>query len=78
MMMRKSKALMTYRKLYRLKTEHGMSTIDLVRRFPRERDKITNLALLDLPQALLEETLTEKQMMRRVMTLRRRMFKIPA
>lgn len=75
--MRRSKDLITYRKLYRLKTERGLSTIDLVRRFPREREKITNLALLDLPQALLEQTLTEKQMMRRVADLRRRMFKAP-
>ena len=66
---------MTYQKLFYLKFIKGLSTYELVRRFPDEIERVSEVALLDLPEATLREIIWKEKDFLRLMRLKRKFFK---
>ena len=63
---------MTYRKLFDLKYKQGLTTHDLVRRFPANLQQISEIALMDIPENVLREIITEEEALTRLIKLKRR------
>jgi len=63
---------MTYRRLFHLKFVKGISTYELVQRFPRAIDRVSAVALLDVPEATLREVIKEEKELNRLMKLKKR------
>lgn len=63
---------MTYQKLFYLKFKKGVSTYELVRRYPDEIERVSEVALLDLPDSTLREIIREEKALRRLMRLKKR------
>ncbi len=61
---------MTYRALFELKFIQGVSTIELEKKFPREKQKISKLALLDLPAEVLCSIIRDKKELFRLLGLK--------
>lgn len=67
---------MTYREIFDLKYNKGLSTYELVRRFPHEIERVSEVALLDIPESTLKDVLPEQKVLKRVKDLRKK-FLIP-
>lgn len=65
---------MTYRELCYLKFKEGISTYELVRRYPEEIERVNEVALLDVPEATLREIIREEKILLRLMRLKRKFF----
>ena len=65
---------MTYQELFDLKFKMGLSTYELVRRFPDEIERVSEVALLDLPEATLREIIREEEALARLIKLKKRLF----
>ncbi len=63
---------MNYRQLVDLKFKKGISTYELVCRFPKELKRVSEVALLDVPEATLREIVQEKEMFRHLMELKKK------
>lgn len=63
---------MTYEKLFYLKFKKGLSTFELSRLYPEAIDRVSEVALADVPESTLREILKEKRDYDRVMWLKRR------
>ena len=61
---------MTYKRLLFLKYKKGVSTQELLKRYPSEIARVTEVALLDLPETTLRELLTESDDFEHVMSLK--------
>ena len=61
---------MTYEKLCFLKYKKGVSTQELIRLYPKEVVRVSEVALLDLPESILREVLTEADHLEHVMSLK--------
>ena len=66
---------MTYKRLFYLKFKKGLSTYELVRRFPDEIERVSQIALLDIPDATLREILDKKETYRRMKRLKKRFLR---
>ena len=66
---------MTYRKLLNLKYKKGLSTYELVCRYPHDVRRVSEVALLDIPDATLEEVLPEKHVLKRIKALKKKFGK---
>ena len=66
---------MTYQKLFYLKYKRGLSTYDLVRRFPSDVGQVSEVAMLDIPEETLKEIVAEKTTFERLMRLKKRYLK---
>lgn len=64
---------MTYRELFHLKFHEGVTTEELRRRYPDKIHKVTEVALLDVPEEILREVVFEEEVLRRLMRLKRRL-----
>ncbi len=67
---------MTYRELFYLKFKKGVSTYELVRRFPEAIDQVSEVALLDVPEATLKEIIGEEKSFNRLMRLKRKFLRL--
>jgi len=65
---------MTYQRLYDLKFRKGVSTYELMRRYPRHIKRVSEVALLDIPDATLREIIREEKTLCRLMRLKRRLL----
>jgi len=63
---------MTYEKIYDLKFRKGFSTTELMERFPDEADKVREIALLEIPDALLKKTVPQGALREKILSLKRR------
>ena len=63
---------MTYGKLFELKFRDGFTTCDLMQRFPQDRKRVSEIALLDVPSNRLRELLPESDF-NRVIRLKQRL-----
>ncbi|MDD5216764.1 MAG: hypothetical protein PHN49_00950 [Candidatus Omnitrophica bacterium] len=63
---------MKYEDLFDLKYNKGLSTYELVRRFPEDLRQVNEVALLDIPEATLEEVLQEKLVLKRLKKLKKK------
>ena len=66
---------MTYQKIFNLKFKKEMPTHELGKRYPKEREKISRIALLELPNPLLRELIKRKQEFQKLVSLKRWLFK---
>ncbi len=66
---------MNYQTLVDLKFGQGIPTYELVRKFPENISRVSEVALLDLPEGVLREILKEEKLYAKVMRLKRRFFK---
>ncbi len=66
---------MTYRSLYHLKYEKGLSTPELARRFPHDLQRVSEVALLDLSDETLQRVVQEKSTLKRVKALKKKFGK---
>lgn len=63
---------MTYQKLFQLKFSEGVSTSELARRYPHDIRRVSEVALLDIPEGTLREIISEQKAFNRLMRLKRR------
>ena len=66
---------MTYEKLVELKFKKGVSTYELVCRFPKEVKRVSEVALLDIPSETLKDVVQERKVIRRVMRLKKKFLR---
>ncbi|HLD50515.1 MAG TPA: hypothetical protein VJC08_04885 [bacterium] len=64
-----------YQTLINLKFREGISTYELVRKFPEEINRVSEIALLDIPEGVLREILKEEKLYARVMRLKRKFLR---
>ncbi len=64
-----------YQTLINLKFREGISTYELVRKFPEEISRVSEIALLDIPEGVLREILKEEKLYARVMRLKRKFLR---
>ena len=61
-----------YRTLFYLKFKKRISTYELVRKFPDEIGRVSEVALLEIPEEILREVLKEEKLFDRLMRLKRK------
>jgi len=66
---------MTYQELINLKFKKGISTYELVCRFPKEIKRVSEVALLDVPEQTLKKVVSGKKTLNRIMDLKKRFLK---
>jgi hypothetical protein len=66
---------MTYEHIYKLKFKDNVPTFELRKRFPGEGRKITKVALLQLPRAVLRELIVQEKEFKTLMVLRKALLK---
>ena len=64
-----------YQTLFDLKFKKRISTYELVQKFPEEIGRVSEVALLDVPEAVLREILKEEKLYDRLMRLKRKFLK---
>ena len=65
---------MTFQKLFDLKFKKGVSTIELEKRFPNQRKKISTLALLELPSNVLKKVVDTDKELCKLLELKQNLF----
>lgn len=63
---------MTYQQLFYLKFRKGVSTYELARRYPQAIDRVSEVALLEVPERTLRAIIREEKEFNRLMRLKRR------
>ena len=66
---------MTYERLFQLKFKEEVPTYKLGRQFPKERKKISHIALLELPEAILRKVLKSEEEFKKLMLLKEWLIK---
>jgi len=66
---------MTYRKLIDLKFKKGISTYELVKKFPRSIQQVSEVALLEVPETTLREIIHEEKALMKLIRLKRRFWR---
>ncbi len=66
---------MTYERIFDLKFNKGVSTYELVRRYPEEIERVSEVALLDVPDYTLRQILPTQKDYRHLMNLKKKFFK---
>lgn len=54
-----SKKTMTYEKIFKLKFKKGCSTQELMQRFPKQVEKVREIALFEVPDTLLKKLVSQ-------------------
>ncbi|MDP3920000.1 MAG: hypothetical protein Q8R76_04240 [Candidatus Omnitrophota bacterium] len=65
---------MTYERLFNLKYKQGVSTYELIQRFPNDAERVREVALLDVPEATLKEIIRDEKIISRLIRLKRQLF----
>ncbi len=68
-------ALVTYERIFNLKFKEAVPTHELGKRYPRERKKISRIALLELPLSVLRELIKKEEEFRKLVSLKQWLFK---
>lgn len=66
---------MTYQRIFDLKFKEEVPTYKLGKRYPKERKKISRVALLELPLSLLHKLITRKKEFQKLASLKQQLFK---
>lgn len=64
-----------YQKLFDLKYKKGMPTFELAQLFPEHIDRVSEVALLDIPEETLKEVVPEKEILERLISLKKRLYR---
>lgn len=65
---------MTYQTLFKLKFEQKVPTLELEKKFPRDKEKISRLALLELPTKVLKNVVRDEKELIHLQSLKRSLF----
>ena len=65
------KRSVTYEEIFHLKFKKGCSTQALMKRFPKEAEKVREIALLQLPASILKMTISETALLDKLLSLKR-------
>ena len=60
-----------YEKLFDLKYRQGVSTCDLAHLFPDHIKRVNEVSFLDIPKKVLRKVVSEKDVLERLMSLKR-------
>jgi len=60
-----------YEKLFDLKYRQGVPTYELAHRFPEHIDRVNEVALMDIPESILKELVSEKRILERLISLKK-------
>jgi hypothetical protein len=63
----------TYKRIFELKYSGGWSTCDLMQRFPRQKKRVCEIALLDVPRHLLRQVMHEPLEVHRLEGLKKKL-----
>ncbi len=63
---------MSYEKLFYLKYKKGVSTYELLWRFPESLNQVADVALMDVPENTLKEIIPDERDLVRLMQLKKR------
>lgn len=66
---------MSYHRIFYLKYKKGISTCELIQRFPDEIDRVSEVALLEVPEETLRLIVAEEKAFHRLMRLKKRFSK---
>lgn len=69
LLIRRSK--MTYEKIFRLKFNEELPTHELRKLYPKEQKKISRVALLELPTAILRELVKREKELQKLISLKK-------
>jgi len=69
-----NKSAVTYREIFDLKFRRGYSTSELIERYPKEADKVREIALLQIPTSLLKKVVPQTEVLQRILSLKKRFF----
>ena len=64
--------LMTYQKICYLKFKMKIPTQELLRKYPEDRNRVREVALLEVPAEMLREIVREEKAFEKLMRLKRR------
>ena len=64
---------MTYNQLFYLKFKKGVSTCELIRRFPNDLSRVSEVALLEIPQETLKKIFKGRKGLKRLMSLKQKL-----
>lgn len=64
----------TYQTLFKLKFEQKVPTLELEKKFPRDKEKISRLALLELPAKVLKSVVRNEKELFHLQSLKRALF----
>ena len=70
----RDKLTMTYQRIFDLKFKEEVPTYELGRRFPRERRKISRVALLELPLSILRSVIKQERELQKLVFLKQWLF----
>lgn len=70
-MLRKVRFGVTYRRLFYLKYQKGVPTQELMRLYPEELTRVSEIALMEIPEETLNKVIQEKGTLKRLLTLKR-------
>jgi hypothetical protein len=62
-----------YQKLFDLKYKKGVPTYKLAHRFPEHVERVHEVALLDIPENTLREVVQEKELLERLVSLKKQL-----
>ena len=65
---------MTYQRIFNLKFKEDVPTYKLGKRYPRERRKISRIALLELPLSLLRQLIKQEEELQKLISLKQWFF----
>lgn len=65
---------MTYKEIFDLKYKQGVSTYELVQLYPDYIDRVSEIALLEIPEETLSQILEGKRMLKRLRALKKRLM----
>ena len=63
---------MTYREIFNMKYNQGISTSELVKRFPGDIKRISEVALLEVSDEMLRQVISEANIVERLISLKKR------
>ena len=63
---------MTYQKLFYLKYKKGFSTTELAHKFPEEINRVTAIALIEVPEETLRKVVTEETSYKKIIRLKKK------
>lgn len=61
-----------YEELIDLKYRQGVSTVKLLRRFPKHQKRVSEIALLGVPEKTLKKVVREKKLLKRLLQIKKR------
>lgn len=64
-----------YEKFFDLKYRQGVPTYELAHLYPEHIERISEVALLDIPETTLREVVREKELFERLMSLKKKLRK---